>query len=151
MNSELLTENDQADAPEVTAHFFISGRDFDPLAVTDVLGIDPSEVWRQHRPELKERPDLPTVCWKYGFKKRRFVSIDDAVSEILEVIWPLRDRVQQWLASNAAQVGVECSVSIYNDRPIYELSATTISRLSELRCEFLLDIFDYSNNDHADE
>jgi hypothetical protein len=42
-------------------------------------------------------------------------------------------------------------LSIYNERPIYELSATTISKLSYLRCEFVLDIFDYSREDHGDE
>ncbi|HEX5418756.1 MAG TPA: DUF4279 domain-containing protein [Gammaproteobacteria bacterium] len=151
MNSELSINSDQADAPQITAHFFISGRDFDPAAVTSVLGVDPSEVWRQERRELIARPDLPTVCWKHGFKKKPFVSIDDAVAEVLEAIWPLRDRVQQWLASNATQAGIECSVSIYNERPIYELSATTISKLSDLRCEFVLDIFDYSHDDDADE
>lgn len=150
MNTELPGENEQADTPEITAHFFISGRDFDPAAVTAVLGIGPTEVWHQERQELKARADLPTVCWKHGFKKKPFISIDDAVAEILDTIWPLRDRVQQWSGANATQVGVECSVSIYNDRPVYELSATTISRLSDLRCEFVLDIFDYSGDEDDD-
>lgn len=147
MNSELSAENDQADAPEITAHFFISGRDFDPGAVTRALGIDPTEVWHQKRQELKARVDLPTVCWKHGFKKKPFFSIDDAVAKVLDAIWPLRERVQEWSASNATQVGIECSVSIYNNRPVYELSAKTISRLSDLRCGFVLDIFDYSSDE----
>lgn len=46
MNTELLAKNEWADAPEVTVHFFISGRDFDPDRVTNVLGIAPTEVWR---------------------------------------------------------------------------------------------------------
>lgn len=151
MNSKLRGENDQADMPQITAHFFISGRDFDPVDVTRVLGLDPSEVWHQKRRELKDRTDIPNVCWKYGFKKRPFISIDDAIAEVLAAIWPLRDRLQQWLASHGAQVGIECSASIYKDRPVYELSATTISRLSDLSCEFILDIFDYSKGDDADQ
>jgi hypothetical protein len=55
MKSELSMENEQADAPEITAHFFVSGRDFDPALVTRVLGIDPTEIWRQEREELKAR------------------------------------------------------------------------------------------------
>lgn len=90
------------------------------------------------------------MCWKHGFNKRPFISIDDAVAEVLDAISPVRERVQQWSASNATQVGIECSVSIYNDRPIYELSAKTISRLADLRCGFVMDIFDYSGAEDDD-
>lgn len=140
----MKTTSQEASAPEISAHFFIAGRDFDPHSVTTILGVEPTEVWRQERQELLSRRDLPTVCWKLGFKKQPFMSIDDAVGRVLGDIWPLRQRVLQWSEANSSQVGIECSVSIFEDRPVYELSAITIARLAELRCEFLLDIFDYT-------
>jgi len=147
MNTDAVTNVD-AGAPDVTAHFFVAGRDFDSAGVTKSLGLEPTEIWQQPRPELRKRTDLANVCWKYGFKKKPFTSISDAVNEVLEVVWPLRDHVARYVSKNRVQVGIECTVTIHADRPVYELSSTVISRLADLRCEFLLDIFDYLDQDN---
>ena len=68
MSSELEVSADSG-LSMITAHFFLAGRDLDTDEITKILGLTPSEVWRQKRAELKDRADLPTVCWKCGFKK----------------------------------------------------------------------------------
>ena len=47
----------------------------------------------------------------------------------------------------AAASFISCSVHIHEDRPVYELSAGhTIRVLADLGAEFLLDIYDYSED-----
>lgn len=133
--------------PMITAHFFLAGRDLDTDEITRSLGLEPSEVWQQQRAELRARTDLPTVVWKYGFKRKYLPSTTDAVELILDTVWPLRARVEAYTATHDVQIGIECSVTISEDRPVYELSSVAISRMSDLHCEFLLDVFDYSGDD----
>jgi Domain of unknown function (DUF4279) len=145
--SSKLEANSESGLPLITAHFFLSGRDLDTDEITEVLNLEPSDIWRQKRAELRARTDLPTVCWKYGFKKKSFPSTTDAIELILDTVWPLRTRIEAYAATHDVQIGIECSVTISEDRPIYELSATAINRMSDLHCEFLLDVFDYSGDD----
>ena len=47
--------------------------------------------------------------------------------------------------NDSFDVGICCSVTIWEDRPIYDLSAKVIKRLADIGCEFGLDIYDYSS------
>jgi len=140
-------ECDKADSPLITTEFYVAGDSLDPDACTRDLGIEPTEIWRQKRPDLIPRTDLSAVSWIIRISKRPYYSVDEAVAEILDVIWPARQSVQEFVSKNAVDVGINCNVTIAVDRPVYELSRRTIERLADIGCEFGLDIFDYSDSD----
>lgn len=144
MKNTSLNDADMPLTPTMSAHFFLSGRDFDVDEVTKVIGIAPTETWRQSRRELVARRDLPTQCWKFGYKNRPCESVDDIVSEVLGAIWPNRVRLLEYLENTPLDCGVECAVSIYGERPIYELLSETVKKIADLDCRFILDIYDYS-------
>ena len=132
-------------APHLSTHFIISGRDFDPEKCSEALGLRPSNIWRQRLEHLRARDDLADTEWQIGFDKRQLYSLDEAVLEVLELIWPARDRIRAFLSGSDLKATLTCSVTIQVDRPEYCLSPTAMKKLTALHCEFCLDIFDYSD------
>lgn len=134
----------KSDAPLISTEFFVAGDSFDTEACTRLFGMNPTEVWRQKRQELVDRPDISNVAWLIRKSKRPLYSVDDAVNEVLDVVWPARQAIRDFADQNAVDIGINCNVTIYEDRPVYELSRQSINRLAQIGCSFGLDIFDYS-------
>jgi len=145
--SRLDTEEeiDLDDAPKLTTKFYVAGWDFEPDIITSYLGLAPTEVWKQKHAHLLSRKDIPNVSWSLGCRDERIYSISDAVDGVLDLLWPVKEQIKLVSKKPDYYVGITCSVTIYEDSPVYDLSANTISRLSELGCEFSLDIFDYAS------
>lgn len=135
---------EEARAPRISTHFYIAGWDFDTDNCTAVVGVEPSEVRRQKHSELRARKDIPNVSWNLGRIRTDSYSVSESVDEILDLIWPSRDRVKDFVDGKELVIGIACTVTIRVDRPVYDLSTTTIRRLAELSCEFILDVIDYS-------
>lgn len=132
-------------APELKTYFCISGWDFDPAMVTSAIGLEPSEVWKQKHAHLLHRKDIPNTCWSLGRGEQQNYSVSEAVDEVLDLIWPKRAEIKKFVMNDSFDVGIDCSVTIWEDRPVYDLSAKVIKRLADLGCEFGLDIYDYSS------
>ena len=135
----------ESSAPKLKTYFYISGWDFDPAMVTLAIGLEPSEVWKQKHKHLLHRKDIPNTCWSLGIGKQRNYSVSEAVDEVLDLIWPKRAEIKKFVMNDSVNVGIDCSVTIWEDRPVYDLSAKVIKRLADLGCEFGLDIYDYSS------
>ena len=132
-------------APKISISFVISGRDFDPNICSVALGLQPSNVWRQQREHLKDRIDLPNVEWQLGFDGRALYSLDEAAAEVVDLIWPARERIRAFISQSGLRATLACSVRIDADRPEYCLSSEVMRKLGWLDCKFCLDIFDYSD------
>ena len=130
--------------PRLTTYLYIAGRDFEPEICTSTLGIDPTQIWRQKLKHLEHRIDLPNISWRLGRSKRPLYSVSEAVEEVLDLVWPAREKLKMFIESHDFEVGIECSVTIFDDRPVYELLPHTIQRLAVIGCRFGLDIIDYS-------
>ena len=135
----------ESSAPRLKTYFCISGWDFDPAMVTSAIGLEPSKVWKQKHEHLLHRKDIANTCWSLGREKQRNYSVSEAVDEVLDLIWPKRAEIKKFVMNDSFDVGIDCSVTIWEDRPVYELSAKVIKRLADLGCEFGLDIYDYSS------
>jgi hypothetical protein len=112
----------QCSSPTISTYFYIAGWDLDPAACTSAIGLEPSEIWRQKREELKRRDDLPSVSWNIGHERRESHSVSEAVDTVLDLVWPARDRVKAFVLGKGLEVGVACTGTIQRDRPVYDLS-----------------------------
>ena len=110
---------------------------------TEAFGIEPTEVWRQRHDHVRKSLHT-TDCWAVGLKRQPFYSTDDAVRKVLEIVWPLKDKIRNFVREQNLTVTLVCNVTIFGDRPVYGLGADTIEKLAWLEAEFGLDIFDYS-------
>lgn len=144
--AETVLMMERSIAPLITVHFVLSGRDFDPGVCTEALGLTATHIWTQRHEHLKSRLDLPNVEWHLGFDKKPSYSVDESAVEVVALIWPARERIRDFLSSSGLSASLSCSVTIYEDRPEYCLSAEVMSKLGSLGCKFHLDIFDYSES-----
>ena len=135
--------------PQITALVTLGG-DFVPEELTDELPLEPTSTWVQRRPELRERPDLSAAEWSIGVQKLPTYSVDDAVSAALDSMWEHRARIVEVTRKRGLSVSLTCSVTIWGERPVFELVGATVGRLAELGASFGLDIHDYSDDDEDD-
>lgn len=135
----------ESSAPELKTYLCICGWDFDPAMVTSAIGLEPSKVWKQKHKHLLSRKDIPNTCWTLGRGKQKKYSVSEAVDEVLDLIWPKRAEIKKFVMNDSFNVGIDCSVTIWEDRPVYDLSEKVIKRMADLGCEFGLDIYDYSS------
>ena len=130
--------------PSINVAFVIAGRDFDPQDVTRAIGLEPTNVWHATNDAVINDARMDTVNWSVGREKLALYSTDEAVREVLEIVWPNREAILQYLNASRVSATLVCNVTIWEDRPVYELAAETMSRLATLDCEFALDLFDYA-------
>ena len=45
------------------------------------------------------------------------------------------------------QISVVCYITIWRDRPVYDLSRKVVKKLAEIEAEFGIDLYDYSEDD----
>ncbi len=133
--------------PIIKASFCVSGRDFDPQVVTGELGLQPTEIWTQKHAHVREYAELDTDSWNFEIRDDSSRSVSDAVERLLEHFLPLAERLPNVLRRTGTRAGVAVSVTIYEDRPVFDLSAQAIQGLARLNCDFSLDIFDYSSDE----
>ena len=136
---------------EISTFVGVSGRGFDVDECTRAIGREPTEIWRQKRPHLRERVDLPDTEWMVGFQWRPFDAVDDAVRETISQIWDARSRFVAFAEAHHLSRFLVCSVRIWRERPLYNLTAQSLRQLGELGVEFSLDIYDYSEDDDDED
>lgn len=124
--------------------FVIAGRDIDPDDVTRTVGLEPTRLWHATNETVLKDPRMSTVNWSVGRRNVASYEVDEAVRQVLDIVWPHREGIQHYRRSREAKACLVCNVTIREDRPVYSLSAETMSRLAALDCEFVLDIYDYS-------
>jgi len=138
-------------ADSIGVFLTLGGRDFDPEECTRVVGLLPAKVWAQRYEHLRGRVDLDNVNWSVGFEEKEYDGISDAVDEVLERVWPYRDKLVTYAEQHGLRITVNCNVRIYAEAPEYSLSASTVQRLAELKAGVLMDIFDYREDGPVDE
>lgn len=132
--------------PLISSHFSIHGETFDPQDCTRAIGIEPTYARRKG---MKRRPGslvaLRTSVWTVSFSKVPSDSIDEEIARVIDILWPHQSKVLQFLSSTGLEAGFGNSVTIYEERPLYCLSASTIQRIAAFGVDYGLDIFDYSD------
>ena len=118
----------------------ISGNLFDADRCSKAVALTPTSVGY---PRAKH-PTIPEQCWVLQLKPTVHESIDDAVAELLKIVSGKEDAIRAFAETTVLTVSVCCDVIIYEDRPLYELSASTAGTLHQMGAAFLLDIVDRS-------
>jgi hypothetical protein len=134
--------------PRITAFFWLSSEDLDPVAVTDAIGLQPTTAYRKGETWSVGPKQLRRKTGSWSLDVRRWVySTDAVVSELLDSLWPRRQSIVSYCLEHDLAPTMACNISIHHDRPVYDFKLPTLEKLSELRCELLLDVFDYSEDE----
>lgn len=127
----------------IVAALYVSGENLQPESVTRAIGLEPTEVRRKGTP-ARAGPPIRKSEWCLMVSSRGEDSIEDCVCRVVAMVWPVRERLRSIVRKEGLELGVVVSVTIYGERPLYQLSAKTMGRLAELGAGFGLDIYDYS-------
>lgn len=72
------------------------------------------------------------------------LNLDTELAALLSIVWPARRRVKSYAEEHGLDAGFSAVITITDQRPLYLISATTLSQLAEFELEFLMDVIDYS-------
>ena len=131
-------------APLITTAFGIWGDQLDPTECTRITGLEPTEVEIKGQPRPGGRPPVPVTNWGITLEKRRSFSIDQPLVELLDLLWPRRSNLLEFLSTHDVSSIFFSTITIYEERPEYCLSPDTLRRLSYFKTQYCLDIFNYS-------
>lgn len=128
--------------PCVTTTLSLSGDAFDPDELTSVIGVEPTQIWRQERRYIKELvPDSELIAWRHHRHKCAAWSLGEAVEAALSVIWEKKDAVRAFAENHGVTVHVACRP--YGDASviIYSMHAQAIQRLAFFNATLSLTIY----------
>jgi hypothetical protein len=139
------------ESPEIRTYFWIGGDNLNPEEFTQVIGISPTDSGVKGTPSphptLREQgKTTPWTFWKINLNENSY-NTDEVIQKLLSRVWHRRDAILEYVRSKpGVEVGVLIAISIYDDRPVYELSRDTIGKLAYLGCDFAIDdIYDHRN------
>lgn len=130
-------------APVITTHFWIQGDELDPNEFTRLVGIQPYRIGKKG--ELSSHP----AAAKQGVKNRETFwvmevehnsySMDEGIQALLGQIWPHREKVLEYVKGRpTVTLGMNSTIHMAEDRPVYEISLDSIKKLAALECRFML-------------
>ena len=132
--------------PLITNYFSITDFSLDPEECTRFLEIEPTETSKavQRGTFLDGRPHIRDAFWTIEFSKEPSWEIEEGLSKIIEILWPQRSKVVEFLSTTGFDASFGTNVTIYASRPLYVLSPQVLKEMSYFGAEYGLDIFDYS-------
>lgn len=130
-------------APVIETKFCITGDELDPDEFTCLVGIQPYRTGKKG--ELSSHP----AAAKQGVKDRetfwcievehQSYSMDESIQVLLAQVWPHRDKIKEYIKTRpTVAVGMNTTIHMDEDRPVYEISLDSIKKLAELECRFML-------------
>lgn len=132
--------------PLITTTFVIEGDDLDPAECSRRIGLEPTGASDQRKVTghlvPSGEPYVRKPFWLVKLNKRPSDSIGDELNELLAILWPHRHEIVRYLQETGHEAGFSSSVTIEENRPLYELTAETLSRLSFFKVDWILDILE---------
>jgi len=131
---------------------FSSTEIIDIEEIPKAMGVHPSgRIWYQRLPNLIGVEDMPQCNWTYKFCPQHFISIEEAVSLVLEKFYPLRDIIKELLASYPVEAAIYVRIYVTNHSenpvefewasPILEITRSMVKQIYEMGTLLQFDIF----------
>ncbi|MGA3067788.1 MAG: DUF4279 domain-containing protein [Tepidisphaeraceae bacterium] len=118
----------------ITSSLSLEGQEFDPEALSQITGRQPTKVWHQKVDALKGDPKFAQIGWLYRLTKRPHWSIDDAVREILDLFEDRREQILSFVKQH--NCSLHLSLRLHGDSTviIYKIERETLERIANFRC-----------------
>lgn len=128
-------------ASRISAYLILASDSLDFAECTAAVGLEPTDTWVKK----VKHPDLPNKEWSFGFKKREFDSIGDALAELVRMLAGHESQIRSFAKKSGCSVSVICNVTIREDPPLYEIGEGQLLAMSQLGADFGMDIIDQSD------
>ncbi len=121
----------------------MQGDGLDPDECTRLTGLSPTKVEVKGQLRPAGRPPVRVTTWGISIEKTNSYSIDEVLTELIDLIWPQREAIIEYLANHPVSAIFAVNATLYKERPEYCLGGETLRRLAYFGVDFCLDIFDY--------
>lgn len=130
-------------SPVIWTKLCIEGDELDPDEFTRLVGVQPNRTGRKG--QLSANPmaaklgvRIPQTFWCIEVEHNSY-SMDEGIQVLLARIWPHRDKILEYVKHRpTVEMGINSTIHIDEDRPVYEISLDSIKKLAELGCRFML-------------
>ena len=137
---------DQSAECLISSSFSISSPSMDPEECTDFLEIQPSSTGKKgHKRTPQSYGQLITSFWSIGPHKEPGDDIDEGMQKVLQIVWPAKERIGEYLKTRSYHASFGTTVNIYESRPLYRLRPETLQKMAFFGVEYIFDIHDYSD------
>lgn len=118
----------------------LTGRGVVPDAITQHVGLQPTETWRYG--ELIGRTILAREHdgWIHAIDQQDTFDLEPVLMRLLDTVEPFRDRLQSAARLFGLDTEVSCAVYTGASMPSLNLTTDTLARLSLLGCSMDIDI-----------
>ena len=82
--------------PTIDMSLVLSGADLDTDECSDQLGLHPTRIWRPRRRLVRQGVLEDRRVWYFGIRNQLYVSIDDSLSALFEVVFPRREAIARY-------------------------------------------------------
>lgn len=128
---------------KISAALVISGDNLDFDTCTAAMGAEPTSTFV--RDFDYDSTLVSARQWTYETPKDLSESVDDTLQILLQRFLSRLSAVRNYCTEHEYDVEISCSVDVYDDRPLYELSVNTVEVLSVLRARFSMEVHDYTD------
>ena len=91
--------------PLISSYFAISGKDLKPEFCTSFIGLTPSNFGY-----LKA---VDKYFWDILIDKKPCYCIDEAINEIIDILWPKRHKIKKFLNTHNVSAALGSNVTIH--------------------------------------
>lgn len=130
-------------APIIETEFWIEGDELDPDEFTQLAGLQATRKGKKGEPSLNPMAAergvrIPATFWAIEVEHSTY-SMNEGIQEVLGSIWPHRERVLEYVRTRpSVKMGVNSVIHMYQDRPVYDISADSIKKMADLGCGFMI-------------
>jgi hypothetical protein len=127
--------------PLMSAWFVVTGMKFHPNDCTAHFGVEPTEASREGEARLGKRPTVRYSSWRLKTKKTRLRHTDEALQLLLNLIWPKRRQIMNFVKENDLKITITLCLTGHSKRNfLYDFSPRTLTQLSFFKAPLTLDI-----------
>ena len=128
--------------PSMQVMFVVTEMNFDPHECTRHFGFEPTEVLIKGEVRPGKRPSVPQTSWSVDTKWARFDNTDAALKPLLEIIWPHRKQVRDFVVKHKLKITFVLNMRDGSNRNfLYEFSPRTLERISYFEAPLCLDVY----------
>ena len=124
---------------EIFVYFMLTGKDFNPEAITDKLGIAPTKTFRAGELiQAKASPRWQQNGWLLESSLHKSAELEEHIKSICEKLQPGWNTLRE--LGQVCEAVFDCAVYVYEYVPALCLEKNIVKKVAELNARIVLDV-----------
>jgi hypothetical protein len=125
--------------------FKITGNEFDPNMITNVLQIEPNECWEKGEQIRNKSINRSFSCWIIRTEYEESLDVNNQITSILRKIKDKKNQLIDLKEHKDLDYKIDIVIRIENnEKPAIYLNSDSIEFANSIKAEFEIDLYIYS-------